>query len=90
MLLTQLILLKLKRTAIKVSIAIRKLLLVFFDNNPKDGLAADEPFTEERGIDFVITTYGLHSAQYKQLVQTLRLIQSFGGDEMGFEDLDVD
>ncbi|WP_379089740.1 hypothetical protein [Pedobacter sp. UC225_65] len=67
-----------------------KKLFGLFGIKAKDGLAADETFTEERGIDFVITTYGLHSAQYKQLVQTLRLIQSFGGDEMGFEVLNVD
>lgn len=90
MVLAQKIFSKLKKTAIKTSIVIRKLLVVFFDNNPKDGPAVDETFTEERGIDFVITTYGLHSAEYRQLVQTLWLIQSFGGDELDFDDLEVD
>ena len=71
-------------------IFLKKLLTIVGLFGTKDGLAADETFTEERGIDFIITTYGLHSAEYRQLVQTLRLIQSFGGDEMGFDDLDED
>lgn len=67
-----------------------KKLFGLFGIKTKDDPAVDETFTEDRGIDFVITTYGLHSAEYKKLVQTLRLIQSFGGDEMNFDDLDED
>jgi hypothetical protein len=76
----------------KQFIFLKKLLAVigFFGTKTKDDSAVDETFTEDRGIDFVITTYGLHSAEYKRLVQTLRLIQSFGGDEMNFDDLEVD
>lgn len=67
-----------------------KKLFGLFGIKAKYGFAVGETFTEDRGIDFVITTYGLHSAQYKQLVQTLWLIQSYEGEEMDLDDLDID
>ncbi len=52
----------------------------------------NETFTTDRGINFIITTYGLQSPQYKQLVKTLLRQQSYSGRTIDeeLENLSID